>query len=222
MQRLSTTLVITFITVITTAVNMPMPSIAGPNNHDYFSRNTGNKQSLASVSIQNQNQIQTKVNTIRTAKDWFITFDQAVETHLPSSGERVVLSRPFNQDVKRVGEWTQVAQKVAYNYQQLANTIKYMPIPNNVPEIREYQNLTADWYKDVSQIFVDLIKPRAPARTMDELERQLKEIHDRSQNLVQTNNTLHMMDNDIRQKYDVPAALSNDPIRKYAQFKYED
>lgn len=215
-QKLSKTLAIILIAISLIATST-VPSIAVPSNHDYFSRTT-EKKSLASLNTHVPS-----MTKFDTAKNWFGTFDEIVETRKPSSSERVILGRPLNQDITRVAEWTRVARKVSNDYRQLSSTIRNIPVPNTVSEIREFRNLTADWYADAAQIFSDLITPRAPARTMEELESQLKDIHDRSQNLVQTNSTLQMMDNDIRQKYDVPSALSNDPIRKYAQFKpHED
>jgi hypothetical protein len=146
---------------------------------------------------------------------WFENFDTTVFSLLPNDEAKVILKRSFNQEAERVVKWTETATKVAHNYRLLAKTLKNAPIPGNSPALKEYQSLSADWYNDKASVYEDLVRPRAAARTMEELEAQLKEINDRAESIFQQGKELHAMDMHLRGVYNVHQARETDALWHY-------
>jgi hypothetical protein len=150
-----------------------------------------------------------------TALQWMEAYDEAVGHYKPTYDDAVILKRPLNQEVERVMEWSKVTAKIARNYRLLAKTIRSMPSPNKMPEAVTYRNNMADWYDDTAQVMEDTIRPCPPARTMEELEAALKEVHDRSEALRQTYRALKLIDSNLRVQYNVHQARHDDAILKY-------
>ncbi len=157
---------------------------------DYFGRTT--RTNIAPAA-------QIAPNNVASAASWFESFDKLVTTYSPTDVDRVILSRPFDQEVERVQQWTQTATRVAKNYRQLAKSIKALPTPPNFKELKEFKNLVADWYDDSALVFEDLIRPRTAAHTIEELQAQLNEIKERSDSLAQTSTNLKSMEMSLRQ-----------------------
>jgi hypothetical protein len=187
--------------ILTLAVSQA-PAQAVPQAHDYFSRTT----SAAGAEGQ----------AIRTAADWFNKLDQIQAEAKPSEADRVVLTRPLNQELERVKQWVATAGKIARNYRSACRQIKSMPIPKGCSGISQYRDLLADWYGDSAQVYEDLIRPRPPAKTMEELEGQLDEVSRRAQSNSQTRASLTAMENNLRQTYQVPV---NDAFQQYVSGK---
>jgi hypothetical protein len=146
---------------------------------------------------------------------WFENFDTTVFSLLPNDEAKVILKRPFNQEAERVVKWTETATKVAHNYRLLAKTLKIASIPADSPALKEFQNLSADWYNDKASVYEDLVRPRAAARTIEDLEAQLKEINDRAESIFQAGKELHHMDVQLRKAYNVHQARETDELWHY-------
>ncbi len=155
------------------------------------------------------------MSTASPALTWFEHFDTLQFTLLPSDADRIVLKTPFNQEAERVVSWTKTAAKVAHNYRLLAQTLKSDSVPANHQPIKEYQDLTASWYNDKASVYEDLIRPRNAARTMEELDAQLKEINDRAESIAQVGKDIHAMDMHLRDQYHVHQARETDKLYKY-------
>jgi hypothetical protein len=155
------------------------------------------------------------MSTSSPALTWFENFDTTVFSLLPSDEAKIILKRPFNQEAERVIKWTEVATKVAHNYRLLAKTLKNGSVPGTLPAVKEYQELTADWYNDKASVYEDLIRPRTPAKTMEDLDAQLKEINDRSESIAQSGKELHAMDMHLRETYHVHQARQTDKLWAY-------
>lgn len=149
------------------------------------------------------------------AVTWFEKFDEVTFTLLPTDADRVVLKMPFNQEAERVAAWTKTAGKVAHNYRLLAQTLKTSPVPANHPALKDYQTMMAGWYNDKAAVYEDLIRPRTPARTMEELEGQLNEINSRADSIASTGKELHAMDMHLRETYHVHQARQTDRLWWY-------
>lgn len=150
---------------------------------------------------------------------WFETMDELVSRRKPTSADRVILSRPFNQEAERVQEWINTAGKVSKNYRELAKLLKQLPVSPGLPGVADYRDLTADWYSDAAAIYEDLIRPRKAARTMEELEEQIQQIKDRAQSLSQANANLKAMDLSLRKTYKVHLARHEDALQQYVRGK---
>lgn len=144
----------------------------------------------------------TKADSV-AAQKWFKQFDQLVTQYRPTAADRVILSRPHMQEEERVQQWTATASKISKNYSQLTRSLKDIPLPTQLSDVRQYRDLTIDWYHDAAQIFDELIRPRAAAKTIEELQRQLDQIKSSSATLASSMTNIGAMDQDLRKRYSV-------------------
>jgi hypothetical protein len=140
---------------------------------------------------------------------WFKQYDELVKRYRPTPADRVILSRPLMQEEERVHQWTNTASKISKNYLQFTKTLKQVPLPAELSDVHEYRDLTIDWYHDAALIFDEMIRPRAPAKTIEELQRQLDQVKNRSETLASTMSSLSAMDHDLRKRYNINGV--NDP-----------
>ncbi|CAN5323185.1 hypothetical protein BH10CYA1_BH10CYA1_29590 [soil metagenome] len=151
------------------------------------------------------------------ALSWFEKFDEVSFTLQPTDADRIILKKNFNQEAERVVQWTKTAGKVAHNYRLLAQTLKSAPVPANHPALKDYEVQMADWYNDKAAVYEDLIRPRAAARTIEELEGQLKEINDRADSIASQGKELHAMDFHLRETYRVHQSRQTDKLQQYVR-----
>ncbi|HEY9678117.1 MAG TPA: hypothetical protein V6C76_08905 [Drouetiella sp.] len=149
------------------------------------------------------------------AVSWFEKFDATTYSLLPTDADRIVLKTPFNQEAERVISWTKTAAKVAHNYRLLAKTLKSSSVPTDCPALKQFQDLTADWYNDKAAVYEDMIRPRTPAKTIEELNDQLKDVSDRATSIAQVQKDLHAMDMHLRDVYHVHNARETDKLYQY-------
>jgi hypothetical protein len=141
---------------------------------------------------------------------WFQKFDEERIKHLPSSEDKVIIARPINQQAERLTQWAAAAERIAKTYTEFAKLLRKMSVPPGYADLKEYKDLTADWYQDTAQIFTDYVRPRPASRTIEELEEQIKETKSREKSLVKTKTRIVEMDADIRAKYKVNAIFPQD------------
>ena len=207
-----------------------VPAQAAPGGMDYFSNVTpGNAQKKVTLSAAAQKVAamtpdnnpalgagsMAMMSKASPQLTWFENFDTTVFSLLPADQDKIILKRPFNQEAERVVKWTEVATKVAHNYRLLGKTLKNTTVPANSPALKEYQQLTADNYNDIASVYEDLVRPRTAARTMEELDAQLKEISDRADSIAQSGKALHAMDMHLRSTYNVHQARETDQLWAY-------
>src|SRR5262250_2038411 len=90
------------------------PAQAVPHAVDTFSVVTGQGKARSTVApAATAGKASTATPT--TPVQWFEAFDDAIAAHKPTAADRVILSRPFNQEAERVQQWTETAAKVAKN-----------------------------------------------------------------------------------------------------------
>ena len=77
----------------------------------------------------------------------------------------------------------------------------------------------ADWYQDAAGVYEELIRPRPPARTIEDLQEQLEVVKKRSESLADNIASLKAMDRSLRQQYNVQPALQDDVIQQFARSK---
>jgi len=182
---------------------------------DVFARST----KKGSVSHSSVSHAKATTQAITTPTQWFEAIDEAVVKLRPTAADDAILSRPFNQNPERVEQWSEVAAKVAKNYRHLARTIKNLKVPRGMNDVKEYCVLSADWYDDAALVFEDMIRPRPPANTMEELQAQLTEIQDRANALAKSNTQLADLDKSLRKTYRVHKATYDDPLTQYVSRK---
>lgn len=186
-----------------------LPAHATHPKEDSFSRTTGNgtsKQLRTPAEPAYVKMTEVHLSPASAAKDFFLVMDRAVAKLKPTNDDRFVLKRPFNQEVERVNEWTKTAAKISRNYRQLAMVLRSMPESQVTAEVNTYRTRMADWYADSADVFDDMIRPRPPARTKEELDDSLQEVHKRSKSLKDSLSSLQQMDSEIRKKYNIPLA----------------
>jgi hypothetical protein len=150
---------------------------------------------------------------------WFEALDHIVFTGYPTAFEKSVLSRQFNQEAERVQQWIVVAQTVATRYRNTARALRNLPVPANWEEIAQYRDVRSDWFDDAATIYEDMYKPRKPARTIEELEAQLKDVESRAQQLGETKKINREMDRKLRVHYRVHAPVETDALSIYVKGK---
>lgn len=140
-------------------------------------------------------------NTSTAAARWFENYDRQIATYQATDGDRAILSRPINKQKDRMDQWSNTASKIAHNYRTLAKSISSMPAVAS--DIKEYRDLISDWFNDAALVYEDLLQPRAPAQTMEELQHNLDEFKERSHNLAENRTNLQNMDHSLREKYQI-------------------
>lgn len=155
------------------------------------------------------------VSQMSTPTQWFEAVDEYVGFFRPSNADRVVLDQPFNEEVERVEEFCRTIAKISRNYRTLAKRLTGLPIPNNLPEARQYRDLNAAWYSDQALLYEDMVRPRKPARTKEELDGLMKDLRDKSEQLASQFTSLQLMDTEVRKKHNVHSARYDDALRDY-------
>jgi hypothetical protein len=140
---------------------------------------------------------------------WFKKFDEERIKHLPTSEDKVIIARPINQQAERLVQWSAAAEHIAKTYNDFSKELRKMPVPPGYEGLKDYKDLTADWYQDTAQVFTDYVRPRKPARTIEELEDQIKEAKAHEKGLVKTKSRIVEMETSIRTKYKVPTVAQN-------------
>lgn len=153
-----------------------------------------------------------------TPQEWFTALDVYVGFFRPTDKDKYVINTPFNDEVEKVTAFCKTVTGVARNYRALAKSLKSMPISNNLPDpqkVREYRDLLANWYNDSAIVYEDMVRPRPPAKTKEELQGMIQSIKDRSESLKSNLELLQKMDSDIRLTCHVDPPRYDDVLRKY-------
>lgn len=218
-------------TMLTVTVSMTagVATAAGPNE-DFFHSTTGSPVNTppptTKAYVPSAPTVQKPLYRYgdKPAQKWFATLDEQVFTHLATPQEKRILSRNFGSppQLERVIEWTNTAATVAKKFRTLSKNLRSMPLPLTLqgdPEVQtdvnHYRQALAEWYDDSASVLEDYIRPRQPARTQEELDSQLKSVHDRSETVKLTFTHLAEMDSSLRQHYGVPTARYDDALMKY-------
>jgi hypothetical protein len=153
---------------------------------------------------------------LSVAQHWFKSFDTTIAAYKPTVDDKFVMTRPSNKEVERVNAHRSVVAKIAKNYHELARHLREMDVPTNLTGVTTYRDRTADWFDDAASVYQELIKPKQPAKTIEELDEQLAEVKNRAQ-AVQTNKVmLSEMDRSLRKTFKVHM---NDALWNYVSGK---
>jgi hypothetical protein len=189
---------------------------ASAQNHDYFAHNVPTLPSAPKATEEKPLLGAMAMCSPRTpVVAWFETFDTTVFTLKVPDADKAMLSRPFNREAQRVQEWIDTASQVAKKYRLLATTIRRMEVPGTAGDLQQFRNLNADWYTDVAGVYEDLIRPRTPPKTKEELDDQLGDITQRADSLKGLRQTLQVMDINLRKEYKVHANKETDALTRY-------
>ncbi|MDP3507853.1 MAG: hypothetical protein Q8T09_07670 [Candidatus Melainabacteria bacterium] len=152
---------------------------------------------------------------------WFEKFDEVSYRGRPTSSERIVLNMPFNQEQERVQRWTQVAAAVAKRYRQTARDLGAVQAPAGRADLDDYRTLRMAWFNDAAAVYEEMIKPRQPAQTIEELNDQLRQVKDQANSLGKMNVSLLNSDRELRRRYRVHNAKQTDQLTKYVTGTYK-
>jgi hypothetical protein len=159
---------------------------------------------------------------------WFEAMDEKNKALSPSLQQQAILNRPFGSppQLERVTEWMNTASVVAKNFRQLAQYVKNSPIPQSIAndpeatELMQYKQDLSEWYIDSASWFEDYIKPRSPARTIEELDGQIKAMQNRSDQQKLAMEHLQQMDSNLREHFKIHK--TDDSIWIYASKQLTD
>jgi hypothetical protein len=152
---------------------------------------------------------------------WFEKFDEISFRGRPNDSERIILNMPFNQEQERVQRWTQVAATVAKRYRQTAKALGGVQAPAGRADLDDYRTLRMEWFNDAAAVYEEMIKPRQPAQTIEELNEQLRQVKEQANSVGKTNITLLNMDRNLRRTYRVHNAKQSDALTKYVTGTYK-
>ncbi len=152
---------------------------------------------------------------------WFEEFDEVSFLGRPTDSERVILNMPFNQEQERVQRWTQVASNVAKRYRLTAQKLKKVQAPAGRADLDQYRTLRIEWFNDAASVYEEMIRPRAAAQTIEELNDQLGQVREQAKSLGQTNTALLNQDRQLRRHYRVHNPKQTDSLTKYVTGSYK-
>lgn len=154
---------------------------------------------------------------------WFEKFDEISFRGRPTDSERIILNMPFNQEQERVQRWTQVAATVAKRYRQTAKALNAVQVhaPAGRADLDEYRTLRMAWFNDAAAVYEEMIKPRQPAQTIEELNDQLRQVKEQANSLGKMNISLLNSDHNLRRKYRVHNPKQTDQLTKYVTGTYK-
>lgn len=146
---------------------------------------------------------------------WFEKMDRFVVTAKITPTENTILNTPMNREIERVKRYTETTAEIVKRYRTLVYKLKNMDVPKGHPGLKEYCDLTADWYSDAAQVYEDMITKRVPAATVEDLDEQLDDVIQRSRALKETAKSLKAMDLDLREKYRVHFRKDQDALQRF-------
>lgn len=146
---------------------------------------------------------------------WFESMDELVVKNRKTIHERTILTRDFKQDADRVQQWISTAANVASRYKVLSGKLLALQVPNGHEDIEKYVEILAGYYSDTAEIYEDLIRPRKPSKTLEDLEERLASIKSRSVAVKNTWNNLQDLDVSLRKKYRVHKRRADDALQQY-------
>lgn len=152
---------------------------------------------------------------------WFEKLDEMVGASLPTKNEEFILNQNLNQELERVQAMTKVYSAISTRYRRLAKDIRSMPVQANWSGVQEYRDNRASFFEDEAEVFSDMIKPRQPAETIEDLRAQLADVNQRANSLKSEGQTLTAMDRDLRKTYSVHAPRYSDELYKYVSHKQD-
>ena len=123
------------------------------------------------------------------------------------------------KSAERVQQWTDTASKISKNYLLLAKSIRTMTVPAGMSDVKEYRDLMADWYQDSASVYVDLIKPRPPAKTKEDLQEEIDAVKKRAEGLANNMANLKNMDREVREAHKVPLNVQEDAVQQFIRGK---
>ena len=119
------------------------------------------------------------------------------------------------QEAARVQLFVKTAGDIARRFRAVAKTMRKMQVQDNWSNVRELRDGEADFYEQEASVYEEMIRPRRPSRTMEELDSKLKDLQDHAAAAKTYGDTLISMDRDLRGVYGVHLDRSKDDIAKY-------
>jgi hypothetical protein len=146
---------------------------------------------------------------------WMENLDSIVFSGYPSPYERSILGKSFNQEAERVQQWQVAASAVALKYRTAAKKLRNLPVPANWTAFDQYREARADWFNDAALVYEDMIRPRKPANTIEELNAQLADIQNRAKVLADSKQINRDMDRKLRRAHRIHAPKETDALTDY-------
>lgn len=146
---------------------------------------------------------------------FFETLDAITFAGYPTSAERFILKKQFDKEAERVQAWINAARSVAKRYRNTAKSLRNTPVPPGRLDIKNYRDMSADWFDEAASVYEDFIKPKAPANTMEELEEQLAQVDAKADSVAGMKTIVLTTDRNLRKLYRVHAPRETDALQNY-------
>jgi prefoldin subunit 5 len=145
----------------------------------------------------------------------FERIDDIRAKYVPSEKEKVIITRPINQQAERLQQWVETARSIANEFTTCSKTLRAAKIPADCDDLVDFRNMTADWYADVACVYSDMIKPRPSAKTIEQLQAQADSFKQRQASLKTTQKQLARMEDKLRKQYRVHKDINTDALSQY-------
>ncbi len=152
---------------------------------------------------------------------WFEKFDGISYHGRPTDSERIILNMPFNQEAERVQRWTAAASAVAKRYRETSKALKTLHAPRGRADLDDLCYARINWFNDAALVYEEMIRPRNPAQTIEELNDQLRQVKDQAGALKNQNVTILASDRKLRRFYRVHAPKETDALTGYINGQYK-
>jgi hypothetical protein len=150
---------------------------------------------------------------------WFETYDVLKYNAKPSTSEQSILTKPFNQELERVQAFIATVSDISKRYRKLAADLRKMPVQENWTGVKQFRNDAADFYDDAANVYDEMIKPRPPSKTKEELIAKLNEIKEHADIVGREGKTLLASDEELRRNLGVHQDRETDALWHYASSK---
>lgn len=146
---------------------------------------------------------------------FFESLDSICFRGWPKEQERFYLSQNFDGELEKVERWTRTARGVAKRYRNTATALRNLQIPNGRVDLQEYKEMRAEWFDSAARVYEEMIKPKPPAQTMEELEAQLRKVDQDADAVKHSKTTILAMDRRLRKLYRVHEPRESDALQNY-------
>jgi hypothetical protein len=216
--------------VVTASLSMTLsmvsPAFAQAPREDVFHTNTtqhgrvqqrGPRVPSSAMPNPEESAPRPRLGRMSSPQQWFEGMDSLVGYYRPSAQDQMIMNKPFNDEAERVTLFCNTLSRVAKNYRILAQKIKNLPTIDAMPQSGQLRDNLVDWYNDSALVYEDMIRPRPPARTREELDRMMRDIDNRSDQLYTSYGKIWELDGDLRLSKSVNPPKYADALNEYTR-----
>jgi len=147
---------------------------------------------------------------------WFENFDEMRDNARPNPAEQNILQKPFNQELERVQAFIKTVSTISRRYKRLAGEMRKLSVQDDWSGVKQFRDNAADFYDDEALVYDEMIKPRPPSKTREELIERLNDVKSRADQVALEGKSLRDTDDELRRKLGVHQDRTQDALWAYA------